>query len=153
MVDLLSKLGRCTACLAVLLVVAAAPALAQQRYSDTGIGAHVGDFTGLTLRHYPRTGFAYDVLAAWDLDDFIFVNVHGLYERRFETSPLNYYFGPGAFIGLYDDGDVGLGVSGTGGFNYFAERFEVYIQLTPRLNLLPGTDFDLGGGLGLRFYI
>ena len=153
MADLLPMLQRRAACLAVLLLVAAPPALAQDRYSDTGVGAHVGDFTGLTIRHYPRTGFAYDGLAAWDLDDFVFVNVHGLYERRFETSPLNYYFGPGAFLGLRGDGALGLGASGTGGFNYFAERFEVYIQLTPRLNLLPRTDFDLGGGLGLRFYL
>jgi len=119
-----------------------------------GIGGHIGDNSGLTLKAYQRAGFAYDLLASWDFDDHLFVNVHGLYERAIDGSPLNFYLGPGGFIDVHDrrENKVRVGVSGNFGLNFFADRFEVYLQLTPRLSLVPDTDSDIGGGVGLRYY-
>jgi len=48
--------------------------------------------------------------------------------------------------------ELALGLSASVGINYFVERFEVFLQLTPRLNLIPRTNADLGGGVGLRYY-
>ncbi len=136
--------------------LAVAPAHAQQRRSDTGLGGQIGDPTGITLRLYDRASFVYDFLAAWDLDDFFFLNVHGLRERSLENSPLSYYYGPGVIFGIERrrrQNELVVGISGNFGINYFVERFEVFLQLTPRFTLTPRTVGDIGGGIGLRYYL
>ncbi len=145
------------ALLAVSLVMIN-PAAAQSR-GGVGIGGQIGDPSGVTLKFATSRGYALDFLAAWDLnDDFFFLNVHALYERSLGTEPgLNFFFGPGGFVGFFDgngrgNDDAVVGISGTFGVNYYIDRFELFAQLTPRLALIPETDGDLGGGVGVRFY-
>lgn len=153
-----------TVCWALLL--AAAPDVqAQSRPGTTGIGGQVGDPSGLSLKFYPQGDLAYDFLAAWDLnDDFFFLNVHGVYDRPLGDTPLGFFYGPGILLGLYGDDDdrpgrgdedneVALGLSGTFGITFFIERFELYGRITPRLLLVPSTEGDIGGGIGLRYYL
>ncbi len=136
------------------------PASAQVSGHRLGIGGQIGDPSGVTLKTYQRRGFAYDFLAAWSLDDYFLLNAHAIYERPLENTTVNYYFGPGAFIIVADqdrrnrdESEVVLGISGNFGINLFIERFEVFLQITPRLSLTPETDGDVGGGLGLRYYL
>jgi len=131
---------------------------AQAPAGSVGLGGQIGDPSGLTLKLYQRSGLAYDLLAAWDLDDFFFLNGHVLYEKPVPDSPLRYYLGPGVVLGLRhsprsESDDVVIGISGQFGLNFFVEQFEVFLQLTPRLDLLPGTKADVGGGVGLRYYL
>ncbi len=118
------------------------------------IGGQIGDPSGITLKWYDRPGRAFELLGAWDLDDFLFLNLHYLFEHPIQNSPLNYFLGPGAYIGVEDrrDSELVIGASASFGLNFFAEPFEVFLQLTPRLNVVPNTRGDLGGGVGLRFY-
>jgi hypothetical protein len=51
-----------------------------------------------------------------------------------------------------NDDDAVLGLSGNFGINYEFDRFDIFVQLTPRLELISETDFDIGGGLGARFF-
>ncbi len=128
-----------------------------------GIGAQVGDPTGLSLKLYRRktsggifeSAKAFSFLAAWDLDNFFFLSGHALYERPIPESPLNYYLGPGAVVGIDDRraaDDFVLGISGAFGLNFFTDRFEVFLELMPWIKLIPETDGALGGGIGLRYY-
>lgn len=157
----------CMATLAVLLFLvlslfvshfAVAPVLAQSPAGTVGLGGQIGDPSGVTLKFYQRPGFAYDLLAAWDLDDFFFLNGHALYEKPIPDSPLRFFVGPGLVVGFQDSSgaddndEVVVGVSGQFGLNFFVEQFEVFLQLTPRLHVLPATDGDVGGGVGLRYY-
>jgi hypothetical protein len=126
---------------------------------SVGIGGQFGDPSGLSLRINNAGALNYDILAAWDFDDYFFVNLHGLWEQSLAPAPqLNYFYGPGIFMGFRDrgrweDDDVYLGLSGTLGLNvYIQQRLEIYGQVTPRLALVPDTDGDVGGGIGLRFY-
>ena len=123
---------------------------------DLGIGGQIGEPSGVTLKIYQRPGLAYELLAAWDLDAFFFLNGHALYERPIPDSPLHYYLGPGAIIGIAEDNDGGsdlvIGISGQVGIDFFVERFEVFLHLTPRLSIIPQTDGEVGGGIGLRYY-
>jgi hypothetical protein len=142
-------------------LLAATPAQAQRTSGAVGIGGQVGSPSGLTLKVFNDGGLSYDFLAAWDLNDRFFLNVHGQYNNAITAENidgLGWFIGPGAFIGIVDrgsdvDDDVFLGISGRLGLNFvFAQRFELYGQITPRLNLIPNTDGDIGGGLGFRFY-
>jgi hypothetical protein len=121
-----------------------------------GLGGQIGSPSGITLKWYDAPGRAFDLLGAWDLDDFFFLNLHMLFERPLPESPLNFYYGPGAFLGVQDgrrrNSDMVLGISGNFGLNFFTERFEVFLQLTPRLNVVPDTRGHFGGGVGLRYY-
>ena len=136
---------------------------AQPSSGSWGVGIQFGEPSGLSIKHYNPGAMSFDALLAWDLDDFLFINVHGLWEKRLGSSvPLNFYYGPGAFIGIIDRGpkrffndsdeEIALGISGTAGLNYYIDQFEIYQQLTPRLQLLEETDADVGGGLGFRFF-
>lgn len=133
---------------------------AQPPAGNWGVGIQFGDPSGLTIKRYNPGAMSFDALLAWDLNDFFFLNVHGLWEKNINASPnFNFFYGPGAFIGFIernkrfdDDDEIRLGISGTFGLNYYVDRFEIYLQLTPRLAVIESTDADIGGGLGVRFY-
>lgn len=144
----------------VLALVLCSPhdARAQRAPGEVGIGGQVGNPSGLSLKIYQRGFPSYDILAAWDLDNFFFLNAHMLQERHLGNNErVHFFFGPGAFLGIDDrpadeDDDVVVGISGQFGLSVIVERFEIYARVTPRLSLVPGTDGDVGGGLGLRYY-
>ena len=131
---------------------------AQRRSGGIGIGGQIGEPSGVTLKVYNPGRVSYDFLAAWNLDDFFYLNVHGVYETHLDDQgDFHFFYGPGAFLGLRDrprdqDDDVVLGISGTFGLNYLIGQAELFAQVTPRLSLVPDTDGDVGGGAGVRFY-
>ncbi len=147
---------RTTAITAGLVLALAGTAVAQGPAGSVGVGGQLGEPSGLTVKLYQQPGFAYEILAAWDLGDFFFVNGHALYERAIPDTPLRYYLGPGVLAGVREghaeDGDFVVGISGEFGVNYFVERYEVFLHLTPRLGVIPDTQGDVGGGVGLRYY-
>jgi hypothetical protein len=124
-----------------------------------GIGAQFGEPTGLTLRINNKAALGYDILAAWDFDNYLFVNVHGLWEHPLSGAPkVNYFYGPGVFAGFRERGrwkedESFVGASATIGLNVYIQKLEIFGQLTPRLALAPFTDGDIGGGIGVRFYL
>lgn len=144
-----------------LLVFAFSSGLQAQRPGGVGIGVQLGDPSGLSL-NLPTSGRAsIDLLAAWDLDNFFFLNGHALFMQPLGSVPeLGVFYGPGLFIGVRDrdtrrwdfEDEVYAGISGTIGLNYFIDRFEIYLRATLRLQLIDKTDGSAGGGLGLRYY-
>ena len=138
----------------------ATPAVAQRTTGAVGVGGQLGEPTGLTLKVYNENAPSYEILAAWDLDDFFFLNGHALFEHRIDASTLDpaleWYVGPGAFIGVVDnpsEDEVGLGISGALGLHLvFSQQVELYVQVTPRIGVIPETEGEIGGGLGVRYY-
>ena len=144
-----------TGLLLLVFVFTVAPAQAQR--GDAAIGIEIGQPSGVTLLLYSPPGPSWDFLAAWDIDDFFFLNVHALYSRPLgNRGDVHLFYGPGAFIGLRDrgerDDDVVLGISGSIGVGFYIERFEIYGRVTPRLSVVPDTDGDIGAGAGFRFF-
>ena len=131
---------------------------AQRAAGDIGIGLQIGEPSGLSVGYYQSDGVGVDVLAAWDLDDYLYVNAHALYTRpinELNELDLYFFFGPGAFVGLQENrNDWGFraGISGTAGISLMISSFEIYFRLTPRLRLIDETRADIGGGLGLRWW-
>jgi hypothetical protein len=130
---------------------------AQVRGGSVGLGLQVGDPSGVTLKIYNPGKASVDILAAWDLDDYLFLNVHALYHKPLGNARnAHFFYGPGAFLAYSERGRfedyLGVGISGNFGFNVFFDQFEIFAQLTPRLQVIEFTDGDLGGGIGLRFY-
>lgn len=143
--------------LLAFLTCTVTPIFAQRAAGDVGLGVHIGQPTGLTLKVY-NPGTSVDFLAAWDLDDFFFLNVHAIYDTPLNNAhTIHFYYGPGGYIGIRDrgrelDDEVEMGVSGNFGLDFLIEKFEIFMQVTPRLSLVQRTDFDMGGGVGFRVY-
>lgn len=149
--------------LGTLLSVVSLPSAHAQRTSGAaGFGGQLGEPSGVTLKIFSEGGPSYDFLAAWDLDDFFFLNGHALFESDIDAENIDqdfeWFLGPGAYVGIIDRPDpIGddaiVGISGTVGLNFIVDRrFEFYGQLTPRIALIPDTDGDVGGGIGFRYY-
>ena len=137
------------------LILSMGEAAAQRVPGNVGIGFQIGDPSGVSLQIY-RPEPSWDFLAAWDFDDYFLLSVHALYERPLgDGREFFLFYGPGGFIAFRDrprDDDVVLGISGTIGIGYLIEEFEIFGRITPRLSLVPGTDGEVGGGIGARFY-
>ncbi len=150
------------AALVLALSAALSSVHAQRSSGAVGLGGQAGDPSGVTLKVHNAGAPSYDFLAAWSsVSDFFFVNGHALFENPLPAEnveqPLEWFIGPGAYVGFFENNapndDVVVGISGTVGIQIvLAEHFELYVQATPRFDLAPETDGDLGGGLGLRYY-
>ena len=132
---------------------------AQRPSPGFGIGFQAGNPTGLSLQFYKDRGVTTDILIAYNLDNFLFLNIHGLWNTHLDRSGhFHFYYGPGGFIGIRDNrpenqrDDVVAGISGNFGLSLVVSRIEFFGQVTPRFDLTPGTRFHTGGGLGMRFF-
>ena len=133
--------------LLVALALLAAPAAAAQ----VALGAQVGDPTGLSLKLGEGRGTVLLALG-WDLDDSISVEGHYVLRARpLEASRVSFFYGPGLYLRDSDSSDADFGVSlGLGLETDLAPELELYGLLSPRLLLIDESEFDLGGGIGLR---
>jgi len=149
--------------LAVILVffLIASPFMSAQTVNNNwGIGIQLGQPSGISIKKHNSAGMSADILLAWDLDDFFFANLHGVWEKDISGADgLHFVYGPGVFAGFKehkrykdDDDEIFLGISGTFGLAYYIDQFEIYLRLTPRLAVIENTDGDIGGGLGFRFF-
>ncbi len=132
---------------------------AQRPSPSVGIGFQAGNPTGLSLQFYKAHGITTDILFAYHFDNFFFLNVHGLWNTHLDSGEhFHLYYGPGAFVGIRTykpeaiHDDVAAGLSANFGLNLVVSRVEFFGQVTPRLEVTPATDLDIGGGVGLRFF-
>lgn len=133
--------------LLLLAAFLAAPASAQ-----ISIGGQVGDPTGLSLKLGSGQG-ALAIAVGWDLDDSVSGEVHYLLSNRRlrgSNAPVSVFYGPGAFV-VSNDNRTRAGISlGVGLEALLTPDIELYGLVSPRLQLTDQTDFEVGGGVGLR---
>lgn len=156
--ELLSSIKRAGSHLILLFLLIAfisGPLQAQREPGDVGIGIQIGQPTGLAIKVY-NPGTSVDILAAWNWDDLLFLNMHAIFDAALnDNHTVHFFYGPGAYVGLRErpgDDIVDYGISGNFGIDFLISKFEIYLQATPRLSLLSTRDFDMGGGVGFRFY-
>ena len=85
----------------VATLVAIASTLKAQNYK-TGIGARVGFFNGLTVKHFVNRNNAVEGILNFRWDGVI---ITGLYEWQYQlpNASFEYYLGVGGHIGIFDD--------------------------------------------------
>lgn len=132
-----------------------------------GIGVILGSPTGLTAKFNLARQSAISVHAGWSLAEntkfhitadhqFLFPGViHDENGRAIrELSP---YLGIGGRVLVHEnepenETEFWMGMRIGGGIEYQISQFGLFIELYPVVNLLPETDFDFEGGLGVIFY-
>ncbi len=122
-----------------------------------GVGIYLGAPTGITGKYFLSRANSVDLLFAWRFSDAFFAQGHYNFNiseiERYRSGVFNFYAGPGLFFKAASKKGDSFGVSGNFGVNYFLkQRYEFFFELSPKLGLFPGTDFDLTGGIGFRFY-
>lgn len=139
----------------IALSVVVPRAVAQREPGTVGLGFQVGAPGGVSIKVYRPGPIAYDGLITTDADDFVRLHLHRVWEPPLPDSPLHYYLGPGVVTGgdeLSQSPSLHLGASAQAGLNFYDERFEVFLHVTPTLHFFPTTGTRLGGSVGLRYY-
>jgi hypothetical protein len=131
------------------------------------MGITLGEPTGLTFKQWMQHNRAVDLAAAWSFADEAALHVHMDYLYHFPGPPeievpgLLLYFGVGGRIKLVEDdndkdgeAENRLGVRVPLGVDYLFARshVELYFEVAPLVDLAPDTDFQLNGGVGVRYY-
>jgi hypothetical protein len=123
-----------------------------------GLGIILGEPTGLSAKLWTTSENAFDFGAAWSFkgDGHLLLQAdyvwHIFHLIPVSSGRLPFYVGIGGRIILRDDPDAGVRIPL--GLDYiFADApVDIFFELVPILDLAPETDFDLGGGIGARFW-
>ena len=142
-----------------LIVFLATNSLAIER-KKFGIGVIAGEPTGITGKYMIDNNNAIDAGVGWETSGDNEFHIYGdylyhLYDLiKVSHGELPLYFGVGARFIDRDKKDDKFGVRIPVGIEYLFEKVSlgVFLELVPVLELTPDTDFDLKGGIGIRFF-
>ena len=126
---------------------------------DSGLGAGIiiGEPTGLSGKTWLSSNDAIDAGMAWSISNGWF-HIHADYLRHVfglipvEKGKLPLYFGIGAKIGFGNDVSLGARVPVGLAYLFDGTPLDVFIEIVPGLEIIPDTQFDMGGGIGVRYW-
>jgi hypothetical protein len=115
--------------------------------ADVGAGVILGSPTGVSVLIENRVALA----AAWNIENRLHLHADVWIINRPLIDPVDWYLGVGGKVLLVDD--VRAGVRFPVGLQWYAlPNLELFAEIVPGMRLIPGTDFDLDAGLGVRFH-
>jgi hypothetical protein len=124
---------------------------------DFGIGIIIGDPTGVSAKVYTGSENAFDFAAAWSFEgkghllfqaDYVW---HSSLSRT-SSGMFELYYGIGGRVIFSDDPTVGLRIPIGIDYIFSSAPVDIFLEVVPVLDLIPSTDFDLNGGIGVRFW-
>jgi hypothetical protein len=123
-----------------------------------GLGIILGEPTGLSMKIWQSEYVAYDAALAWSFgkDGNVHIHVDYLLHNyeiiRTANSYTPIYYGIGGRIQTKDE--TALGVRIPLGIDFRSRRIpiDIFLEIVPTLNLIPKTELDLEGGIGIRYY-
>ncbi len=139
--------------------------MAQITYAfDYQLGVVLGAPTGLSGKMELGNNRSIDAAIAYSLADDLGLELHADYliehARSFSinsVSPLELYYGIGARLVSFEkgkhDGDLAFGPRAPVGVNFLVNNpnLELFAELALALDIVPATNLDLEGGLGVRY--
>ena len=151
--------------LTIVLFLALAAGLANAQTGraggNIGLGAIFGEPTGVSFNYWTSRTTSIDAAAAWSFvnggsfqahADLLF---HNFNLFKVEKGRMALYYGFGGRFKSDDGQDhTVFSLRAPIGISYEFEKspFELFFEVGPMLNLAPETKFDIGGGLGFRYY-
>ena len=123
-----------------------------------GVGIILGEPTGISIKKWTGSTTAFDLGLAWSLGGNNEFHIHGDYlwhnysVFKVDSGKLPLYYGIGLRARLATDTQVG--VRGVIGLAYiFAEApIDIFLEIAPVMDLIPGTAFGFNGAIGARFF-
>jgi len=132
------------------------PTVAQDR--GFGLGIIVGEPTGLSFKKWSGDTTAIGGAVAWSFGKKNVLHLHGDYLvhnfnlLKVEEDKLALYYGIGGRIKIIKD-ESRVGVRIPLGINYIFEKapLDIFLEFVPLLDLVPSTNFELNGAIGIRY--
>ncbi|MFW6159704.1 MAG: hypothetical protein ACOC57_01015 [Acidobacteriota bacterium] len=141
-----------------VVTVCLMPAIIFAQESGTGIGFILGEPTGINLKLWTGNKTALVAAAAWSFEGKESIHFHLDYlYHQFEAIPLEkgflpFYYGVG--IRVKNGRQERLGVRLPLGLNYHFKKvpLDIFAEVVPVFDLIPGTDLHFNGGVGFRYF-
>ena len=123
-----------------------------------GLGIILGEPTGLSLKSWIGSKTALDFAVAWSFanNDSLHLHadylIHNFNLLKVKKGELLFYYGIGGRIKTEKKSRVGIRVPI--GISYIFEKIplDIFFELAPLLDLVPDTNFEITGGIGIRYY-
>lgn len=124
-----------------------------------GVGIIVGEPTGISIKKWTSRTNAFDAALAWSVyHNYSALHLHadflkhsfGIIDVNKGSLPL--YFGIGAKVVMANNPVVGIRIPLGISYVFGDAPLDAFLELVPILNLIPSTDFEIEGGVGLRYY-
>jgi hypothetical protein len=137
--------------LVVFLVISMSATCAQGKF---GIGVILGEPTGLSAKLYTGSSTAFDFAAAWSFkgDGNLLLQADYVWHSSL-TGELAFYYGIGGRVIFQNDPRVGARIPIGLDYRFSSAPVDIFAELVPILDLIPSTNFNLGGGIGVRFWL
>jgi hypothetical protein len=111
----------------------------------------------ISIKHFVNDRAAIEGLASFWKGGVRFTGLYELHYPLLQVDGLQWYVGPGAHIGFYDDkyygGSTFFGIDGVLGIDYKIPGAPLNVSLdwNPSFEFGDGAEFQSWGGLGIRF--
>jgi hypothetical protein len=126
--------------------------------NDFGAGLILGEPSGLCFKTWVGHKAAIDGAIAWSFGNEEAIHLHldylihdfGMFKAR--KGDLVFYYGFGGRIKAQKKSRIGIRIPL--GISYIFEKvpLDIFLELAPGIDLLPGTDFWINGSVGIRYY-
>jgi len=138
-----------------ILIFASTDLKAQKENKNFGLGVMLGEPSGVSVKKWFSEKTAFDIGAAWSLEDFQTLHLHSdfLIHSELEGSEnLLFYYGIGGRIIFADDPNIGVRIPI--GLNYVFENapFDLFVEAVPILDIAPDVALAGNGAVGIRYY-
>lgn len=152
----MSCIARSRKTFAVVLVSLCAVTGVRAQDGILGLGVMVGEPTGISAKLMAGRGNAFSGGAAWSISSDVFYFQIDYLRYFYDVFPVSegalpLYAGIGGGATLKDDPVLGPRIP-LGLAYFFADTpIEVFAEVAPRIILVPDTNFDVQGVVGVRF--
>lgn len=123
-----------------------------------GLGIIVGEPTGLAGKYYLSESHAIDGAVAWSFKKDAALHIHADYLYHDNTffnvkqGRLPVYVGIGGRIKLQDKSRIGVRIPVGMAYEFAKAPVDVFVEIVPLLDLVPDTQFDFNGAIGVRYF-
>ena len=140
--------------LVILVVISLSTTYAQKSF---GLGIILGEPTGLSAKLWASSANAFDFGAAWSFKgsghmllqaDYVWHS--GL--SKTSSGKFALYYGIGGRIIFSNDPTVGARIPIGLDYIFSSTPIDIFAEVVPILDLIPSTDFEVNGGIGIRFW-
>lgn len=138
----------------IFLTISLSATYAQHNF---GLGIILGEPTGVSAKLWTGSTNAFDFAAAWSFkgDGHLLLQADYVWHSSLERTSsgnLALYYGIGGRIIFRDDPLIGARIPVGLDYRFTSAPIDIFAELVPILDLAPSTNFNLGGGIGVRFW-
>ncbi len=130
----------------------------QAQNKTFGIGVILGEPTGISAKLWLGEVMAIDFAAAWSFVNSTAFQLHADYLFhlmeliKVSKGKLPLYFGVGGRMKFGDKVKAGVRIPVGLAYMFANVPLDLFVEVVPMLNLVPATGFDIGGGIGVRYF-